>query len=368
MATHKETPFAVPDADLRSLRRDWRRRLLSGEKCMSLKNGVLIRCALASVAAVLLSLPAASPLKAQERAQGGDAMASAAAGPLLPPNAEPGQCFTRVYVPASYTTETEEILKKEAAETIEVTLPEFETITEEVLIKEESEEIEVVPPSFKEVEEQVLIKPETEELVVIPAQYKQVEEQVLVKPGTSTWQTDCGPIQKISQTTGETLCLIEVPAEYRTIQKRVLESPARTEVVTKPAEYMTITKMVVDSPASTRKVTVPAEYKTVEVRKLVEPAKEIRNPIPEEFETVTKTVKSADARVEWRQILCAANVTDEMVRRVQQALKERGLYRGPVDGAIGPGTLAGLVAFQRAENLPTGQLTTETFEALDIDL
>jgi hypothetical protein len=293
--------------------------------------------------------------------------ASLAATPLLPPKAKPGECYTRVYVPASYETKTEQVLKKEQAEKIEVSPPKFETVKEEVLIKEPTEKIEAIPAVFKEVDEQVLIKPESEELVVVPAEYQEVEEQVLVRAGYSTWQTDCGPVEKLAQTTGETLCLVEVPPEYKTVTKRVLKAPARTEKVKKPAEYKTVKKQVVETPPTTKTTKIPAEYTTVQVQRLVEPAKEVRTPIPEEYEAIAKTVKTGDARVEWRQILCSANITTDMVRRVQEALKDKGLYRGPIDGSIGPGTMAALVNFQKSKGLPTGQLTTETIDALGLN-
>ena len=42
--------------------------------------------------------------------------------------------------------------------------------------------------------------------------------------------------------------------------------------------------------------------------------------------------------------------------RVQQALKDRGLYEGSVDGLFGPGTQRAIAAFQRTQGLPiTGE-------------
>jgi len=212
----------------------------------------------------------------------------------------------------------------------------------------------------------VLIRPETQELTAVPAQYEDTEEQVLVRAAYTTWQTNCGPLEKLTTTTGETLCLVEVPAEYKTVTKRVLKAPARTEMVKKPAEYKTVKKQVIDKPAQTRSVKIPAEYTTVKVQKLVEPARETRTPVPDEFDTVQKTVKTADARLEWRQILCEASVGPGIVKKIQASLKQNGFYQGPIDGALGPGTASAIVAFQKKNNLPTGQLTIETLKALDV--
>lgn len=286
--------------------------------------------------------------------------------PLLPPNAKPGECYTRVYVAPTYETTSEQVLKRTGGEKVEVVPAKFEAVEEQVLIKEEAEKIEVVPATFRDVEEQVLVRPETQELTAVPAQYEETEEQVLVRAAYTTWQTNCGPLEKLQTTTGETLCLVEVPAQYKTVTKRVLKAPPRTEVVKKPAEYKTVKKQVIDKPATTRSIKIPAEYASVKVQKLVEPAREVRTPVPDEFETVQKTVKTADARLEWRQILCEASVGAGVVRKIQAALKEKGFYQGPADGSMGPGTSNALIAFQKKQNLPAGQLTVETLKALGI--
>jgi hypothetical protein len=288
--------------------------------------------------------------------------------PLLPANAKPGECYTRVFIPTQYETVTEDVVKKEATEHVETVPPTFEWVEEQVLVKEASEEIEVIPAVFKTVTDQVLVKPESEEIEVVPAEYEAVEEKVLVRQAYTAWKTGRGPIEKIDTTTGEIMCLVEVPAEYKTVQKQVLKTPPTTRVVTKPAEYETVEKQVVDVPAQTRVVKIPAEYRTVKVQRLVKPAQEVRAPVPAEYETVTKTVKKSDGHVEWRPILCETNVTPEIITKIQEALKERGFYRGVVDGRLGPQSIAGIRAFQRENDLPSGQLTLETLEALEVKL
>jgi peptidoglycan hydrolase-like protein with peptidoglycan-binding domain len=55
------------------------------------------------------------------------------------------------------------------------------------------------------------------------------------------------------------------------------------------------------------------------------------------------------------------------VRKMQQALSDRGHYRGRVDGVIGLRTRESIRAFQRAENLPaTGQIDPQTAHKLGI--
>jgi peptidoglycan hydrolase-like protein with peptidoglycan-binding domain len=57
----------------------------------------------------------------------------------------------------------------------------------------------------------------------------------------------------------------------------------------------------------------------------------------------------------------------EQVRAVQEALKDRGMYEGEVDGIMGPKTQAGLRAFQKKENLQeTGRLDQQTMGRLGV--
>jgi hypothetical protein len=287
---------------------------------------------------------------------------------LLPPNAKPGECYTRLYIPPTYDTQTERVLKRAASEKVDIVPAKLETIEEQVLVKEETEVLEVIPPTFKTIEERVMVRPETEEIVATPAEYEDVEEQILIKPAYVTWKKGRGPIEKADATTGEIMCLVEVPAEYKAVTKRVVKAPPQTKVVKKPAEYVMVKRQVVDRPAQTKAVKVPAEYKTVKVLKVVEPAREMRSPIGEEYDTVTKTVKKTDGGLEWKQILCETNVTPEIIRKIQTALKDTGVYKGPLDGSLGPSTMVAIANFQKANNLPAGQLTMETLKALKIPL
>ena len=47
-----------------------------------------------------------------------------------------------------------------------------------------------------------------------------------------------------------------------------------------------------------------------------------------------------------------------LIQEIQQALADRGYYGGDIDGRIGPKTRSSILAFQRAENLPTTGVAT----------
>ncbi len=287
---------------------------------------------------------------------------------LLPPNAKPGECYAKVFVPPSYKEETEQVLVKEAYEKIEIIPAQYEWVEEKVLVKEASEKIEVIPAEYETVEEKVMVKPASEKLEVVPAEFATVEERVMDQPAHVIWKPGRGLIERVDYATGEIMCLVEVPATFKTIKKQVVKTPVTVKKTEVPAEYVTIKKRVVKTPATTRKVEIPAEYKTVKVQKLVTPAQEKRIPVPAEYQTITKRIKVSEGRMEWQAVLCETNVTPEIVKNIQSALLNAGYNPGQIDGALGVATMSAVESFQKDKGLPVGNLTMETLRALGVQL
>ncbi|MEL6948610.1 MAG: peptidoglycan-binding domain-containing protein [Pseudomonadota bacterium] len=295
---------------------------------------------------------------------------------LFPPNPKPGQCYARVLIPAVYKTVSERALKKEAGERIEIVPARFETVEETVLVKEASTRLEVVPAVYSKVQERVMIKPASKKIVEVPAVYESVSERIIDKPAHTAWKKGPATAQSatvISQSTtdtGEIMCLVEVPASYKVVNKRVLVSPARTETVEIPAEYDTVTKTVVSSPATTREVVIPAEYETVSVTRIAQPASQRRIEIPAEYQTLTRTTKTAEERMEWRQVMCEVNMTRDTVVALQKALAAKGFYKAPVDGIIGQQTLGAARSYALQQKLPAGSnyIATEVVDSLGLKL
>ena len=303
-----------------------------------------------------------SPTESQQTASSGVSSA------LVPPNAKAGECYAKVSIPAKYEKVTEEVIKRQASEKIEVVPPKFEWVQEKVLVKDASFKLEVVPAQYEWVEEKVLVKPAYTVLEQVAAEYETVEEKVLVRPAQTVWKKGRGPIEKIDGSTGEILCLVEEPPVYKTLSKRVLKTPAKVGKKEIAAEYTTVKKRVMKAPPTTKKVEIPAEYKTVKVKKQVTPAQEKRIPIPEERQTVTKTKKVSEGKLEWRPILCETNMTKDVVKSIQTALQDAGHYNGPIDGIIGTATITGIRAYQNAKGLATGGITMESLRQLGVKL
>lgn len=285
---------------------------------------------------------------------------------LLPPQAKPGECYARVFVPPTYRTETKQVVTREKSERLEISPAKYGWGEEKVLVKEASERIVVEPAQYKWAEERIMVKPASKKLVEVPAKYGWTEEKILVKEAHTTWKKGRGPIEKVDHSTGEIMCLVEVPASYRTVKRRTLLSGPSTREVETPAEYKTVKKQVMVKPPTRRTVKIPAEYKTMKVRTLISPAKQRTVEVPASYQAVTKTVKTSEGEMEWRRILCETNVNRDVIRKVQTSLSSQGLDPGPVDGQIGPRTTRAIQSFQRKNNLAVGGLTYETMERLNI--
>jgi len=288
---------------------------------------------------------------------------------LLPPKAEPGQCFTRVWQEPTYSTSSERKLVSEAGERIEVIPAKFKNGTKRIVVEEASTKLVTVPATYKTVTERVLVRPASSRLESIPAVYETVTERVVDKAAHTIWKQGTGPIQRLDASTGEIMCLVEVPATYKTISKQIIKTPASTRTVNIPAEYKTVTRRVVDQQASTKEVQIPAKYSTVQVTEMVTPASERRVAIPAKYQTVTSRQLVTDGSMAWKEILCDTNTTPGKVREIQGALRSAGYNPGSVDGQLGPSTVSAVSSFQKAKGLSgDGVLTAQTVKALGVSL
>jgi len=285
---------------------------------------------------------------------------------LFPPDAEPGKCYAKVLVPATFTTVTEEMLKREASEKIETVPAVYEWVEKKVMVKAATETIEIIPAVYGTAEETVEIMPASFKFETTKPVYETVEVKVIDKPARTEWKKGSGLLDKIDHATGDIMCLINVPATYKTLKKQVLKTPAMVKKIEIPAETKTIKRQIVETPAEVRKTVVPAEYKILKVKQLVTPAKEVRIPIEEESQVVTKRVKESDEKMSWKTVLCETNMTTGVIKNIQEALAAKGFDPGTIDGALGSGTLKALDSFQKKNGLATGGLTYESLKSLAV--
>lgn len=285
----------------------------------------------------------------------------------LPPNAQAGECYARVLEPAAYETRSEIITLREASERLELSEPVYEWVEKQVVVKEAWEEVlEVKPATYDWVIETVVIKEASEKLEVVDAVYEDQSEEVLVKPAYTTWKQGRGPIERIDHATGEIMCLVEVPAEYKTVTRTVLVSPETTRRTVIPAETKEIKRRVMVKAPEVKRITHPAETQTIKVKQLVKAAEEIRIPVPAETKTITQEYKISDGELRWRSVLCETNITGDVVKQLQAALKREGYDPVWIDGVYGLKTRDSVTRYQKDQGMASGGLTFETLDKLGV--
>ncbi len=436
---------------------------------------------------------------------------------LTPPNAQAGECYAKVVIPAKYKTVEEKVLVQEASNKITVTPAKYEwiskkvevtpastklktipatykkvtevievkpathswkvslkrhaapvskeilvaaklkgvdldsvspntcykeyftpesykTVTEEVVLQKATTKTKIIPAKYEMVEKVIEVTPASQKTITVPATYEYTEEKVLVEKEKTVWKKGVNPAQKLDGATGEIMCLVKVPAKYKTIKKKVVKTPATTKVVEVPATNKTIkvkklvsaaktetieipevkstiekkvldkkasfswikagervekgfsytghkiclvetpaqtkkiVKTVLDVPASTKEITIEPTYKTIKVKQLVEKAKEIKTPIEAVYKMLSKKEKVSESHQSWERILCQTNMNQDVILKIQKALKDKDYNPGKIDGVLGRDTRLALDKYQRDNSLATGGITYETLKALNVEL
>ncbi|MEM1088126.1 MAG: peptidoglycan-binding protein [Pseudomonadota bacterium] len=285
------------------------------------------------------------------------------------PQARPGECFARMQIPAQYETQPKKVSVAQGYERARVMQAEFATDFEEIIVKDAHTRYVVRQPKFAVQQQQVMLRPSYDRLEVVPARFSYSREKVQVSEPRLVWKRGIG-LSGISRTdprTGETWCLVEEPGRTITINKRVVTQPEQVRRVPVPAQTVSVARQVLIDEGGVEKVSVPAQTRRMTVQRLVAPGRVDTFNAPEEFDTVEQRILTAPERFEWVSVLCDTNAGPNTIKSLQQALASRGLYRGSIDGIMGPRTRKALVEFQRGAGLPhAGYLTTDTMAALGV--
>jgi len=335
---------------------------------------------------------------------------AAADGGVNPTTAKSGVCYHEHYQAPKYENKAERVLTAQASEKVTVVPAKYNMVEERVLVKPASKKLVEVPAVYETVEERVLVEPAKSEwkkgrglvekldgstgeimcLVEVPAKYKVVKKRIVKSPASSKMveipaEYQTVKVRKLTSDSKEVRT--SIPAKYEEVNRKVKISEAKyvwhpvatpgefgpktNNVICKkeiPAKSKTVVRKVVKTPATFTKVSVPAKFDVKKVRKLVSDSKEVRTKIPEETNTVTKRVQVANARLEWRSVLCETNMSTDVIAQVQQSLQSAGFDAGVADGVIGRQTLLAVDAYQRRKGLATGGLTMDTLKSLGINL
>jgi hypothetical protein len=242
--------------------------------------------------------------------------ASAGAGDDYPPNAVPGHCYQRVFLPESTETYQEKIIDSPERVETRIIPAVYGVEQKQIVVREARTEYITIPATYRTVTETVVITQETTRTEFIPATYETVTEQVLVREAHTEWRPgkphmgkEYGygyehPRSVRVLPTGDVLCLVEVPAEYRSITRQVLKTPGHTVTMTIPGESRTITRQIIDQPAHVEKREIPAEYSTVTIRVITTPERTETYTVPATYKYVTKTRVLVSSHFDWREYEC----------------------------------------------------------------
>lgn len=91
---------------------------------------------------------------------------------------------------------------------------------------------------------------------------------------------------------------------------------------------------------------------------------EVTGEAAEETMPATVSASQAESAGDDKKVI---KTTPELIRKVQQALKDAGLNPGAADGKLGPRSRNALADFQKQHGLAEGKITGETLRALGID-
>ena len=272
-------------------------------------------------------------------AYAGSARHQASLPDIVPPNANSGECYARVMVPAQYRTEDQTVIIEDGYEALEVTEPQLRARQEQVLIKEASVHYKVRQPTYRAVTENIIVRPAYEKLVVTRPQFSTVMETVPVSKPRLVWKRgnpanlraqgyvihstadartsgrghQYGRSQSRTEptlcgTVCEVWCLVEEPGKTVTYNRKVLSTDARVQRVPVEAKVTSITKQVVVDRGGVEEIPIPAKYKTVTIEEIVGKGRVRRRGNQPVYGTVSKQIMISPERYAWQRVACRPGV------------------------------------------------------------
>jgi len=268
------------------------------------------------------------------------------------PEASPGQCFALVRKGGEYRNVQQDYALRPESDQLNVRPALVQSGLQTVSTAPSYERLEIQPATSRVVTEVVEVAPPQTRYVARAPQYRTENRRVEVEPPRTVWRPGRGPVERISPLDGQYETLVELPPVYQTVTRQVQVEAGPLRSITIPGQYQTVTRRVLDRPEQVRSVIVPEQDSAVAVSRVVEPAEVTRIPVPAQYASFTTSQLVSPASLEWRSVLCDADMTPGTINRVQELLNQAGYDAGPVDGRMGEQTLNALNAFQRANALP----------------
>ena len=326
-------------------------------------------------------------------------------------NTSPKTCYKEYFIPEAYKTVAKEIILQKESTRTKIIPAKYEMVEKTIEVTPASQKTITIPATYGFTEEKVLIEKEktvwkkgvnpaqkldgaTGEimcLVKIPAKYKTIKKKVV----NTTATTKIIAIAAVSKTIKVKKLVspaktetINIPEVKSSIQQSILDTKPvfswikvgndvskeqnytghKICLVASPSKSQKITKTVLNVPSSTQEIIIEPTYKTIKVKKLVNKAQEVKTPIEAVYKTVNKTEKTSSSHQSWERILCQTNMNQNVVLKIQNALKAKEYKPGKIDGVLGRDTRVALDKYQRDNSLATGGITYETLKSLNVGL
>ncbi|WP_298183164.1 peptidoglycan-binding domain-containing protein [uncultured Pseudomonas sp.] len=322
------------------------------------KNALIIRPASVAQTAEPAVTPeptmAAAPMQSSQAA-GSESMISA------------NQCWVQSIVRPKPIQQPIDVLVKDAVNTIEVSQAQLSQDSKRVVSKEGVTMYTVEPPVYDAVTERVEVRPKIVRKVVIPAVFKEQMETVEVEAARTELEVcKAAGVQFAQTTSARTLCARLIPAVTTTVTQMKLVKPETIQEIVEPAVYKEVTRWKLITPARVVEVKIPDENIDVPVQLISQPATQEEKQLPAESQQMLTTVYDGAPQMVTVRAVCQDELNQPMITSLQNALNGAGVNPGPVDGTLGPKTVAALMEYQHKNGLAYGALTYESLEHLNV--
>lgn len=279
------------------------------------------------------------------------------------PRLSAGDCWVQTTVLPRKITTPLEIVTRDAVNQIQVIPATFKPEQRERVIRQGAQSYRVEPPVFKRVTERVLVREEVHRTVVDPAIFETRVEKIQVESARKILVPCPSPGQgSLNAQRGQSLCVKTLPARYKNITRKILLKPATTREEVEPAIYKEVVQWIVETPARTVPIDIPEKTTSTTAQIIASHERIDEKQLPPDILLIQSVRYEGQPIPSWSHAPCAADVTDEMVLRLQTALRAAGYPPGATDGKLGRRTLHALLLYQRDHGLASGALTLETLQ------
>ena len=163
-----------------------------------------------------------------------------------------------------------------------------------------------------------------------------------------------------------TYTVTEIDPIYEVIEREVLVQAAKIDSIYHPPVEDTVSYTIENQFVVGKITKTPAVEESCDKTLCVEPTVTTTRSEPE-YKIFTKIEVQTGSFSELREVLCSDNINGYMIREIHSALESKGYKTGDKADEIDAQTKATLIQFQKANNLPIGQLDLKTLEALGIN-